>query len=215
MIFEAKRRSIDLAAVGGIGEGLIVEPIRNEDDIHQRAHDYSVISVYLDRAISRQLVEYILATRDGFDAFVADAWHLLVPYRGQGTNTGPTGEYAFNENVSAADFDAALAGELIRRFEIDEEDLPCIVFLSTEDGVENISVSVKDMDAEDIADVLEEIGRIILRRKSLTTNAREFRTGVAADIKRYLLIGTAKRYSARVVKALMAIGAIAGIKGLF
>ncbi len=63
----------------------------------------------------------MIEAKDGFDAHVGTAFHLLIPHRGNGYTV---------DHTSSSQYGIALARAVINHLEIKHSELPCIVFRS-------------------------------------------------------------------------------------
>jgi microsomal dipeptidase-like Zn-dependent dipeptidase len=69
--------------------------VRNDEEMKEVEKSGALVGVFVDRAYSREKIEWLLEAKEGFDQHAGDAFHLLVPVKdGYGIDTVvDSGEY--------------------------------------------------------------------------------------------------------------------------
>lgn len=96
--------------------------IDTEQKIAEFERERALVGTFIDHSYSREKLDWVLEAQPGFDAHVGNAFHLLIPHRGNGYTVGYTNEM---------DYGIALARAIIAHLEIKHAELPCIVFRAT------------------------------------------------------------------------------------
>lgn len=179
--------------------------VRSQKDVDTIERERALVGVFLDRAYSREKIEWLLDAQTGFDCHARDAWHLLIPIEAG---------YGVDTMVTPEEYGKKLAGKFIDRLEIKYPALPCIVFRASEENYFFLKLGGKRRD-----EFLEEIGRVADLAKECQeqgpSDPEEFRSyvnmHVAIHLRRRRLLSAA----ASAIPALNALlGNIVDIKEL-
>ncbi|MCP4320097.1 MAG: hypothetical protein GY789_29985 [Hyphomicrobiales bacterium] len=120
--------------------------IETQEQIEEFERQRALVGTYIDHSYSRDRLDWVLGAREGFDAHVGNAFHLLIPHTSNGYSVNHSDEHQYG---------VALAREVIRHLEIKHAELPCIVFRAAGDDYYFLKLGHRDKE-----NLLEVIGRI-------------------------------------------------------
>jgi hypothetical protein len=144
--------------------------------------------------------------KPAFDAHANDAWHMLIPC-GEG--------YAVDSWMGAEGFGHQLNRQLIREYQVEEKDLPVLVFEFDPDK-EYFYIALGNRGEEERINMIRSIAEMANKAKEAgPSNIIAFRNQLHEQIALYAMQEKTLRIVSRVSSRLaLLIGIGAGLKGL-
>ena len=181
--------------------------ISKKEQLNELKEDRSLVTLFLDSGYSNKNIGLVLDAKDGFDAHVGSAWHMLIPYRREG--------YVLNIPIALRDYGIRLSRQIIDDQGIASNDLPVILFENFSEEGDYYYISLANMSDDEMIRTIEEIADIVVYEfKNGRSAPDDFRQDVTSKIKAH----TNRKKILRFVKkststTLGVVGATAGFFG--
>lgn len=133
-----------------MGNGMLA--IKSQKELEDFSNQRALVTLFVDHAYCRENIVTILGMREGFNAHVGPAWHMLIPTK--------FNDYAIDAVLSADTFGVELSRQIISEYALKHSDLPAIIFEFVPQK-EHYCVKLGGMSDKDIRDVIGYIADIV------------------------------------------------------